>query len=250
MKTDTFLSLVKRIKKKVTSNKDRLVKYSLAFLAWASLMTLPLQTGNQTLIIQEVVVDSQCQMTTEQVMKDLSRREGEGDTLTDIPTGKLGVTGSARKAVGASEDTPDTDVALGYLKLLESKWEGLSGYEEAPGRVKEALLDSSYNMGEQVLTFPEVVESLDAGDYLGVVTALLDTANVDNKSVKGLAKRRAELYNSVSERSITEVVQFSDGTIVYMSGHEIVYQYRPSGGKHERSKAGIINLDPDASILR
>ena len=54
------------------------------------------------------------------VYNGLGAKEGVGDTVTDIPTGALGVTGVARSAVGAKEDVPDDVVAKQYLELYRS----------------------------------------------------------------------------------------------------------------------------------
>lgn len=174
---------------------------------------------------------------------NLSAREGVGDTLTDVPTGAMGVTKAARRAVGDSGDLPDEDVARLYLNRLSMRWGRQEGYNNAPPEVQEAILDASYNMGEQVLGFDNLNEALKAGDYSTVAKELLDTASVDGKTVKGLAKRRAELYNGVAEQKITEVEQLKDGTIIYRSGEDEVLRYKTKGGKHEKSSAGIISID-------
>lgn len=178
----------------------------------------------------------------ESVFSGLGLREGVGDNVTDIPTGALGVTQAARKAVGDSGNLSDTDVARSYLTQLHGKWQGIEGYLQAPTQVQEAILDASYNMGGQVLDFKKLRESLKKGEYEGAVKELLDTASVDGKSVKGLAKRRAEMYNQFAIQKITQVEQLEDGTIIYRSGDEEVLKYKAKGGKHEKSDPGTMDI--------
>ena len=179
----------------------------------------------------------------EQVLSELTAKEGVGDEVTSVETGALGVTEAARKAVGATENTDDTKVAKDYLNVLENKWEGVEGFKDASDGVKKALLDTTYNIGEGVLKFKGVKSALKGGDEEEVVKSLLDTASVDGKAVKGLAKRRAEAYNEVSETPITEVEQLEDGTIIYKKDGEEFFKYKAEGGKHEKSGVGTITVD-------
>lgn len=179
--------------------------------------------------------------TTDKVLSELSAKEGVGDKVTSVKTGELGVTEAARKAVGADEDTPDSEVARKYLTKLEGRWKGVEGYDSAPETLKEALLDTSYNMGEQVFGMNKTLSDLKSGEYDKVAEALLYTASVGGKSVRGVAVRRAEAYNKVAENDITEIEQKEDGTLVYKDseGKEL-FSYKPKGGRHEKSKVGSI----------
>jgi len=176
----------------------------------------------------------------------LTSLEGKGDTFTDVETGELGVTQSARDAIGASPEVSDKEVAQQYLEHLNTKWEAVSGYSEAPATVKEAILDTSYNVGEVALGFTGLTSSLEAGNYPAALLETLDTANVDGKASKGHAKRRAIKYNNAAEElslpAITEVEQLQDGTLVYKSGDGIVFTYKAAGGRHEKSSVGIVTL--------
>ena len=181
----------------------------------------------------------------DQVLEKLAAKEGTGDEVTDVKTGALGVTEAARKAVGATDKTDDAKVAKDYLNVLENKWEGVEGFSEASDDVKKALLDTTYNIGEGVLKFKGVKSALKGGNEEEVVKSLLDTASVDGKAVKGLAKRRAEAYNEVSDTPITEVEQLEDGTLIYKKGEEEFFKYKAEGGKHEKSGVGTITVDGD-----
>lgn len=174
------------------------------------------------------------------VASELYAREGVGDDVTNVITGELGVTQAARDAVGATPDTPGRVVALMYLKLLESRWEGVEGYKDSSPELKEALLDSSYNLGEGIFNYPRLRRAVMEGNEVWAVYELLDTAQVEGKSLKGLAKRRAEMYNKVAEVDIDRVEQEVDGTIVYWSSDETVLRFKPKGGRHEKSSVGSI----------
>lgn len=180
-----------------------------------------------------------------EVLAQLEVKEGSGDLVTDVETGNLGVTEQARKAAKAPQGASDVEVAEGYLNFLEGKWKGVEGYSSASPEVRKALLDTSYNVGEGVTRFSGITKALKKGDEEEVILNLLDTASVEGKSVKGLAKRRAEAYNQVSDSPITKVEQMDDGTIVYFKGEEEFFKYKPKGGRHEKSDVGVIDIGVD-----
>jgi len=73
----------------------------------------------------------------------------------------------------------------------------------------------------------------------------LDTANAEGKSVKGIATRRARMYNAaipLGDR-IVKVEAFPDGRITYFSAKDrIIFTYKPKKGKHPDSKPGTVTL--------
>ena len=85
-------------------------------------------------------------------------------------------------------------------------------------------------------------EALKRGDDEGVARSLLDTANIDGQSVKGIAKRRAEAYNQVADTPITDVEQLDDGTIRYMKDGEEFFTYKAKKGKHDKSDVGSVSV--------
>lgn len=179
------------------------------------------------------------------VFLELFEKEGEGDKVTTVPTGNVGVTRGAVRAVGGSGDMGDMDVAVHYLNVLHERWGRVEGYSEAPIEVKEALLDLSYNLGEGVFSYQGLRSALRARDYLEVMRQTLDTANVDGKSVKGLAIRRVDGYNKVAKDDIFWIKQQEDGTMLYATFDSLVMKYTPRGGKHEKSVAGTVVVQPD-----
>lgn len=183
------------------------------------------------------------------VYDELRIREGSGDTVTDIPTGDLGVTQTAREAVGASSNAPDRHVSRAYLNLLDGFWRRQPGYNEAPTKVKAALLDTTYNLGTQIFSFEGVLSALERGDYFEVGLQLLDTANVEGKSMMGLAKRRAQAFNLISDEKIILIRQDEDGKITYGNFERVLFSYTPRGGRHELSRTGFMLIHPEPSGL-
>ena len=178
------------------------------------------------------------------VYKSLAKSEGSGDKVTGIKTGNLGVTKWARQAVNAKDGTTDEEVAKLYLGALNKMWESKEGYSDAPIELQAALLDSAYNMGASIMKHKSVVEGLSSKDYSKIGKYILSTSNVGGKSMKGLALRRAEMYNRFSETKVASVEQGDDGTLRYndKDGNE-VFSYKPKGGRHDKSSPGTLFLD-------
>lgn len=203
--------------------------------------------GDNTRVNSIISADSMLPHSTNEMLpystlQELNYREGTGDALTNTPTGRLGVTRAARRASKSLKGTPDDEVALMYLIHLESKWMDVVGYVRSPEEVKLALLDASYNLGERVMRYRGVRSGLLAENYSKVMESLLLTANVGGKSVKGIAKRRAGLYNGVTSDRIVSVEQRFDGTIIYHGARSELFRYRPWGGRHEKSSVGILYI--------
>lgn len=177
------------------------------------------------------------------VFDRLQGHEGEGDDVTSVKTGKIGVTQSARDAVG-NPDASDEEVAELYLdKLFGILSKDLKGYSEAPNEIQELLLDLSYNMGERVKDFKGIKTSLANKDYEGVLKNTLDTANSEGKTVKGIARRRADNFNRASKNiKISKVEQKKDGEIVYHTKDGEYLSYGKGKGTHQASKPGIMNI--------
>lgn len=196
-----------------------------------------------------VVAEEQVPFSPQEFFTKVAEREGSGDTATDVPTAHFGVTQAAADAVGEPfSETMSEEISqlIGtkYVAKLEQDFASkVEGWESLPVEVKEGALDAAYNMGPQVFKFKGFMSALGKGDAEEAARQLLDTASIDGKSSKGLAKRRAELYNNmVGEGTIDRVEQMEDGTLAYWKGDSEVFSYRPEGGKHETSSVGSITL--------
>ena len=202
------------------------------------------QLAKQQADQQQKLEDNNNVNPVDMVFDRLAHTEGFGDDVTNVVTGNLGVTGAARLAVGADENVPDEEVAKQYLDKLNNQWGMRNGYAEAPEPIKAMLLDATYNIGESSMNMPKLTKALAEGNYKQASLELLDTANVDGMSLKGIAKRRAESYNIANpDDPIATVEQLRDGTIKYLDGNGyVITSYRPQGGRHPKSKAGRIEL--------
>lgn len=177
------------------------------------------------------------------VLSKLGVKEGVGDKVTTVKTGMYGVTDMARRAVGARIDWPDRYVAECYLNLLYDKWKLLKGFLQAPVEFQVELLDNSYNLGPQVMSWKGVVEGFKEGNYRRVAFSFLSSANVGGMSVRGLAKRRAEVYNALFKRGIVQVEQLEDGTLNYIdSWGSVVFSYKAKNGRHPKSAVGSLRV--------
>ena len=178
----------------------------------------------------------------------IAEREGSGDTVTDVPTAHFGVTKAAADAVGMSfsESMSKEDskaVSMAYLGHLDSKFsDKVSNWGSLPEDVKDAALDTAYNVGPQIFSWTGFITGLESGTKENAAIQLLDSASADGKkSLKGLAKRRAEQYNEiVGSKVIDKVEQEEDGTLIYWSSETEIFRYKPSGGRHEDSSVGSI----------
>jgi hypothetical protein len=179
------------------------------------------------------------------VFDQLVELEGEeGDTTGAAVTGRIGVTQAARDAVGA-KDLSDEEVARAFLGKLDAIFTAeIDGYAGAPVEVREVLLDAGYNIGEDVARFRGVKRAMAEQDWLGVGLNLLDTASISKQASRGLARRRALLYNKLAPEGgkITAIEQKEDGTLIYKAGEKKVFEYRPSGGRHRTSAVGILRV--------
>lgn len=168
----------------------------------------------------------------------------EGDTTGAAPTGKVGVTAGARRAVGG-EGMSDHEVAQAYVEHLYDKMP--ESMKKAPDFVQAVLVDSAYNLGEGMFNYKGLNARAEEGDWLGAAAALLETASSGKKALRGIARRRAVHYNEIAEKlnkpTIHSIDQAADGKLSYLDEEgEVIHSYRPSGGRHKDSGIGVIGI--------
>ena len=90
-------------------------------------------------------------------------------------------------------------IAERYILTLDQNFRKYhQDYDKAPDYVKEALLDSAYNIGPQIITgWPKLTGSIKNWDWQKTAYELLDAESVGHRNVIGLAKRRAKTYNHI-----------------------------------------------------
>lgn len=181
----------------------------------------------------------------------VQKAEGEGDLVSKVTTGKAGVTSAALKAINYPEQNPKNitdeqsrEVVRQYTAHLDQGFKAnLAGYENLSEEARYAILDNAYNLGPNIAKFPKFKAAVEAGDEVGALRELLDTANESGKSVKGLAKRRAENYNMVASNPIKTIKQSANGRVEYLDKDgNTIFAYTPKGGRHDSSKAGTVSL--------
>lgn len=183
--------------------------------------------------------------------------EGEGDNVTDVVTGKAGVTAAALNAINYPEKDPtklteeqSRDVVRQYTAQLDADFtQNLAGYSDLPREAKFAILDAGYNLGPGIKNFSKFKQAVAEGNTTEAMRQLLDTASAKqtasgkSKALRGLAVRRAQLYNKVAQNPITEVEQYEDGTLEYRDvDGNIILKYRPAGGRHPDSGVGVLKV--------
>jgi len=180
--------------------------------------------------------------------------ENEGGSAIDFDGRKLlklGIT-EVRKAEvdkAAGRTLPIKEAALAIAKenfIVLSK--NITGFDALNTAAQVALVDLSYAMGPAALKkMSKLTKAIAAGDIPAAMKETLDTANAGSKSLKGIAVRRARMYNAaVLEIGVDRIVKvgaFSDGRITYSDAKDrIIFSYKPPKGKHPDSIPGEVPL--------
>lgn len=186
------------------------------------------------------------------VKNKLLQREGaRGDTTGAAETGKMGLSVAEYNRIKRDygNDVTEEEAIDIFMDEMYSRLSELPGFDSASPRLQEALLDSSYNLGPSIAGFPRLTAALaqlpETGDEEAVAKELLDTASIDGKTSKGVAARRAEVYNEVVSdpaKQITEVEQTPDGELVYWAGENQLFRYGQDKDRHESSAPGIMSV--------
>ena len=144
-------------------------------------------------------------------MEDLARHEG-------VEGGKRRVEDSTQRANPYGLDNPPFPAEEGesprshaervttyfYNQLSNDKEIGDS-YRKAPMAIQKALLDLQYNVKGSISSYTNLKAALNEGNYTSVLKNTLDVVsanddNIQDKAVSfGLAKRRAEVYNTAAK---------------------------------------------------
>jgi GH24 family phage-related lysozyme (muramidase) len=184
---------------------------------------------------------------SDKVYEALLEDEGKsGDTTGVAETGLRGLTTKQyerQKRINNNPNLSQEEASKLYLKELDTSFStNVEGYDNLNVNVKQDLLKESYNLGEGVTKFPGLKAAIKEGNVEKIFFSLLDTANTEGQSSKGLAVRRAKVYNKHVSEKITEVEQLKDGTLIYKSKDKEVFKYKPTKGKHKTSNPGKVNL--------
>jgi GH24 family phage-related lysozyme (muramidase) len=184
------------------------------------------------------------------VLGELGQHEGEeGDTTGAAPTLGKGLTEKTyqlmKKRYG--DNISEAEARKYYMNELYDAWEAKPGWESASPQLRAALLDSGYNLGTAPTRYKKLGKALEkvreGGSEADVMKELLDTATTGGMSMKGLAKRRAAMYNKVAEVPIAEIEQSDNGTIYYRDANgKVIKRFKPKKGRHPQSIPEVISV--------
>jgi len=206
--------------------------------------------------VQEPVMKEEKQMT-EKDMKEYDRTiinetynnllkaEGNsGDTTGAAKTRKRGLTDEQYKRQVARLNNPnltDEEASKAYLEELYVKFNNeIEGFSKLDYDVKSDILHEAYNLGMGVKNYKNFTKAIKENNPEQIFFNLLDTANISGQTSKGIAIRRAELYNKYANAKIKTIEQLEDGTIIYSTEDGELFRYRKA--KHSSSKPGKVKL--------
>ena len=200
-----------------------------------------------------VAASSPAEQAIDIVQKGLVAAEGIGDDLTDIATGEGGITEERKVAIEKSKGRPLTDQQARNEAVKEDSaalHDGMPGFTALGAGVQAAVIDLAFNVGVNSVLDPVEFKRLRTAIAIGnptqILTQTLNTAIVKGKSVKGLALRRARMYNQANVGfRITHVEQLNDGTINYLSNGRVLYTFKRP--RHKKSAAGKISVTSGAA---
>jgi len=137
------------------------------------------------------------------------------------------------------------EASIAFLKENYVKfYNELPGFKDLDWSLQRDILNESYNLGMNDLVnpkkYPKFMQAVNNQDPEQIFFNLLDTANTGGKSSKGIAVRRAKLYNKWTESKIKTVEQLKDGTIIYSTEEGELFRYRKP--KADRSDPGKVKL--------
>jgi GH24 family phage-related lysozyme (muramidase) len=185
------------------------------------------------------------QTIQDKVYNHLINTEGSsGDTATGIPTGALGLTtklyDSIKKKTGNSKMTEE-EASRYYIDELYNNLSSLPGFTKLNDDEQVILVDTAYNVGwNNMSQWKGFAKGLATGNKEDAFRNLLDTANTEGGTSKGIAKRRALAYNEAfPNNKITHVVQTKDG-LEYYKGKKLYFKYDTP--PHKSSKIGTLKL--------
>lgn len=180
--------------------------------------------------------------------KLLSTEGVTGDTASNVATGKRGLTTklyNSLKDKYNNQKMTQEEASKIYLQEAYDSFSKIEGFNKLTQDEQISILDNAYNLGyENMQGYKNFMTALkDGTDKDAIFKNLLDTAKVEGKSSKGVAKRRAEAYNVGNpEDPITRVEQTANG-IIYYKGDKEYFKF--NAPKSEASKVGIIDIVSD-----
>lgn len=177
--------------------------------------------------------------------EQLNKYEGKsGDTTGAAKTGKRGLTEEQyerQKLLAKDPELTEEQASKNYLTQLYTRFDrDVEGFSELSNEVKADIIHEAYNLGPSMTKYPSFTKAIKENNVEQIFFHLLDTANISGETSKGIAVRRAELYNKYADAKIKTVEQLEDGTLIYSTEDGELFRYKRA--KHKSSKAGKVKL--------
>jgi len=177
--------------------------------------------------------------------EQLNKYEGEsGDTTGAAKTLKRGLTENEyerQKLLAKDPELSEEQASKNYLTQLYTRFNrDVEGFSKLSNEVKADIIHEAYNLGPGMTKYPSFTKAIKENNVEQIFFNLLDTANISGQTSKGIAVRRAELYNKYADAKIKTVEQLEDGTLIYSTEKGELFRYRRA--KHNSSKAGKVKL--------
>lgn len=177
--------------------------------------------------------------------KLLSTEGAEGDKASDVATGKRGLTTKLFNNIKKkykNEKMTEEEASKIYLQESYDAFSQVDGFKKLTQNEQIAILDNAYNLGyENMLGYKNFMAALkDGTDKEAIFKNLLDTAKSKGKSVKGIAKRRAEAYNIGNPDSPITKVEQTDSGIIYYKGDKEYFRF--DAPRSEVSSVGTLEI--------
>jgi len=194
---------------------------------------------------------SEAQKAVAVVQGNLVALEGTGDDLTGTPTGEGGISDIRQTEIETRRGRPMTDKEARDTAVNEDSallHNSMPGFAELPAVLQAVVLDLSYNVGVHGLLspteYPKLRRAISGGHYTDVIVNTLDVILLEGQTVRGLARRRALMFNMAIRNPhlrIVEVEQKADGTILYWNAAGFA-AFRVKGPRHPESAIGRIKV--------
>ena len=177
--------------------------------------------------------------------EQLNKYEGKsGDTTGAAKTGKRGLTEEEwerQKLLAKDPELTEEQASKNYLTQLYTRFDrDVEGFSKLSNEVKADIIHEAYNLGGGMTKYPSFTKAIKENNPEKIFFNLLDTANISGQTSKGIAIRRAELYNKYANAKIKTIEQLEDGTIIYSTEDGELFRYRKA--KHSSSKPGKVKL--------
>ncbi|MGL5594124.1 MAG: hypothetical protein ACRDDH_09335 [Cetobacterium sp.] len=197
------------------------------------------KTGQVTL--KTVAETPEKETVLKEIYKDFGMTEGHGDKTGAAKTGALGMTVDRRAALETKYGRKLKDSEATYIYTSEMYDKITSINPKLNKNQIKSLISSAYNLGHFALDYPGWRKYMENPTDANLENAYFDTATIEKKSSRGLARRRALDYNLTNPKDpVTHVEQVKDGALKYHHKSGRVSTVKGNGKIHKDSGIGML----------